>query len=394
MIARGGFRLASGGVLAALLAAGPVTAAPIKLSVDTDVRLGYDMNPFLSPGSDVASGYVSAGIRPQAKMTTEKGSITASGHFDSTYYEKRYDQSNQYGAQLDVQQRVSPKLTVFGNLSYDSEIIGQGSFGDNVTGPPIDDTDVNLLGTRRRSDTYRASAGYQYQLSSKDMITADANYSATRYGSGPTGSDYDNIGGSIGYRRAISERTRVGVTMAAYRIEYDTPGLITWVMEPAVTFSTSLSATWRVEAQLGMSFTKLYLPAPQVDRRAKGVSGNISLCHTGTKDDFCFYGSRNVTGSGVGGTVERTQFGVNYSRRLTETLRWSGNASYARSKSQAVALDTREYLNARGGLSWQAKPWLILGADAQYRDVYGGGRQIRADYGGEISATVSLPGRK
>lgn len=389
--------LGAGGALA-MLAAAPVLAEPVELSVDADLRLGYDLNPFLQGGSDLATGYVQASIAPRLSRKTEKGDISLTGHYDRTEYLKHYGSSDQYGAELDINQKLSPKLSVFGGLRYDSSVIGQGS-NDDVTGPPIDDTDVNLIGLRRRSETYQARGGWEYKLSAKDVISADAGYTDTRYGSGPAGADSRNIGGRIGWRHAISERTRIGLSGSAYYIDYDTPGLKTMIMEPAVTFSTELSPTWHFDAQLGMSFSKLYLPLVP-DQRAKGLSGNLNLCHKGVKDDFCLYAGRSVTGSGAGGTVERSQIGVNYQRRLTETLNWSGTASYARSASQTGAIGTREYISARGGLDWRVSRWLILGVEGRYRDVFGtrdvlgNNRQIRADIGGEVNATISLPGQK
>ncbi len=387
-------RRAAGGLFAVLLSAAPALAAPVQFNVDTDVRLGYDMNPFLSGGSDLASGYVEVGVSPRLTKKTEKGEVTLRGHYDRTEYFRRYGSSDQYGAELSTNQRLSQKLTVYGALQYDSDVIGQGDTDDIISGIPIDDTDVNLIGLRRRSNTYRATGGWQYQATPKDVISADAGYTDTRYGSGPPGADSKTISGRIAWKHAISERTKVGISASAYRIDYDTPGLKTWIMEPAVTFSTELSSTWHFDAQLGVSFSRVYVPAPLLDSRSTGLSGNASLCHRGVKDDFCFYAGRSVTGSGAGGSVVRTQFGVNYNRRLTETLSWSGAASYSRSKSQTALIGTREYVSASGGFDWRVKPWLTLGTEARYRDVFGAGRQIRADFGGEVNATVSLPKRK
>jgi hypothetical protein len=117
MNARFGLCAGSGAVaFAALAMAASASAAPAKLSVDTTVRLGYDINPFLSPGSDLASGYVEATIAPKLTKRTEKGIIELSGHYDRTEYLRRYSNSDQYGGELQVQQRVTPKLSVFGAL--------------------------------------------------------------------------------------------------------------------------------------------------------------------------------------------------------------------------------------------------------------------------------------
>jgi hypothetical protein len=390
----GGYKycLAAGSALAVVAIAPPVAAAPAEFTVQTDVRLGYDMNPFLSPGTDLASGYVGVVVSPKITKRNAQGEYSVSGYFDGTKYFENYGHSNQYGGEARFDQKLSPKLRVFGSLAYDSEVIGQGSNNDDITGPPIDDTDVNLIGLRRRAKTIQANGGWEYQLGAKDTINADGGVTLTDY-VGPLGDDSKNYGGRVGWQHKISQNSRIGLSGSVYYIDYDTPGLSTLIMEPNVTFSTQLSPTWTFDGSVGMTFSKLYLPLPQRDFRAKGLSGTLNLCHKGIKDDFCFHAGRTVTASGAGGTVERSQFGVNYGRRLTEKLSWRGTANYTRSKSQAGAGGTREYMSASGALEWQAKRWLVFGAEGRYRDVFGG-RQIRGDYGGELNATIYFPASK
>ena len=383
------FCLGAGGALAAIGAA-PLAAAPLKFSIETDYKLGYDTNAFLSPGKDLSSAYFETVIAPKVSKRTEQGEASLSGYYDATKYFKHYGKSNQYGGEAKFQQRISPKLNIFGSLRYDSEIIGQGSASEDVTAPPIDNTDVNLIGLRRRSNTLQATGGWEYQLSPKDTISADAGYTDTTY-KGP-GDDSRNYGGRIGWKHAISPRSKIGISASSYYIDYDTRHMSTLVMEPDVTFSTELSQSWHFDAAVGVTFSKNYLPLPLLDGRSKGLSGNINLCHKAVRDDFCLYGARSVTASGAGGSIQRTQLGANYHRRLTETLNWTGSASSTRSKSQSGAIDTREYVSARGGIEWFAKRWLTLGTEGRYRDVFGG-RQIRGDYGGEVNATIYFPAR-
>lgn len=386
-----GFGLAASLAALAVASATPALAAPAKFSIETSYRLGYDTNPFLSAGSDLSATYIETSIAPKLVKQSEKGSISASGHFDRTGYFERYGKTDQYGAEMEAQQRVTPKLSVFAALRYDSSVIGQGE--DAVTGDPVDAPDVNLIGLRRRADTYSASGGWQYQLTSKDKISADGGFTATRYRNGPSGNDSDNYGGRIGYSRAISPRTNIGVSASVYRIEYDRPGLATLIMQPSVTFSTILAQNWTFDASLGISFSDLSLP-PSLgkDSNSKGMSGSLKLCHNGQRDYFCFFGDRSVSASGVGGTVERTQLGFNYRHSFNERLAFSADGSYARSKSQAALIGTREFVTYRGGLSWLVTRGIKVGADGRYRDVFGSG-QIRSDIGGEIYATVNLLGR-
>lgn len=384
--------LGAGGALAVVAAAAPAVAAPLKFELQTEFKLGYDTNAFLSTGSDLATGYFETVVTPKLSRTTEQGVMEMSGYFDATKYFRKYGKSDQYGGDFQFQQRVSPKLSVHGALRYDSQIIGQGRDNENVTGPPIDDTDVNLIGLRRRANTIQASAGWEYRVSPKDSISADGGFTGISY-KGPSGDDSRNYGGSVGWKHAISERSRIGIRGSAYYIDYDTRHMHTLVMEPDVTFSTELSPTWHVDAAIGVAFSKIYLPLPLPDSRSKGLSGSLNVCHKAVKDDFCLYAARSVTASGAGGTIERSQLGVNYHRRLTETLSWAGTADYTRSKSQSGLIGTREYVSARGGFEWMARRWIRLGVEGRYRDVFGG-RQIRGDYGGEANATLYLPARQ
>lgn len=382
-------------IVAGLVASGPALSATTKLTVETNYRLGYDTNPFLSAGSDLSATYVETGIAPKLVRQSEKGQVSLSGHFDRTAYLEKYGKADRYGGELAAQQQVTPKLSVFAALRYDSGIIGQGN--DNVTGNPADNPDVNLIGLRRRADTYSASGGFQYQVGPKDTVSVDGGYTANRYRNGPPGNDSDNYGGRVGWQHAVSPRSKIGISGSVYKIDYDTPGLSTLIMQPSVTFSSQLSQSWTVDASLGVSFSDLSLPftvvgAPR-SANSTGLSGSLELCHTGAKDHFCFYGDRSVSASGAGGTVEQTQLGVNYRRALTERVGFTWTGSYSRSKSQAGGLGTRQFVTGVAGLDWRVLRGLTIGAEGRYRDVYGQGFPVKADIGGEVFARLQLTGR-
>ena len=381
----------SGAGLAALLIAGPALAK-IKPSVETQVRLGYDSNPFLQSGNDLASGYAGVTVTPKLSAATGKGEVSLTGHYDRTEYFKTYDGTDQYGAELEARQALSQKLTVFGGLRYDHSVIGQDD--DVVSGAaPIDDTDINLIGSRARINTYSGSAGFAWQATPKDTVTVDGGYTASRYEDRPAGSNNDNYGGRIGYQRAISAKTKVGISGSAYRIDYDTPGLHSMVIQPNVTFSTQLSPRWQFDGSIGVSFTTIDLPVGPNDK-STGIAGEANLCHKGSKNTFCLFASRSVSGSGFGGTTRRSQAGFNFDQRLSEKLSLNAGGSYARSASLSGLLPLREYVSGHVGLSNRFARNLTVGIQGQYRDVFGTGLPVKADYGAEINATLALPGPK
>lgn len=391
----GGMKFGAMGIaLMAVMGAQPVLAGQVKASVDTTVRLGYDINPFLSEGRDLGSGVAQVDVRPALSYRTETGETVLSGHYDHSQYQRLYGHSDEYGATLDTRKRLSPSLNVFATLRYDSSVIGQGdSLAGNVAGtPPVDNTDVNLIGQRQRSNIYSAQAGGTYKLGPKDDISVDGGVTLTHFPNRPAGSNSNDYGGRIAYTHAVSDRTKIGFSESVYKIVYDIASLNTLVAEPALTFSTQFSPTWTFDASLGVSISSIEQPGVSGRERSISWAGSTNLCHKGSKNNFCFYASRSVSSSGFGGTTENDQAGLQFRQTLTEHLSAHANASYARTKSQIASLGIRQYVSADLGLDQRITRRLRIGVDGRYRDVFGSGPSIKSDIGGEVNATLSLPG--
>ena len=378
------------------MAMGTAASAKVQLSLETQYRLGYDANPFLSAGADTSATYMETSISPRISVQSPKGETSLSGYFDRTAYFSKYGRSDEYGAAFDTRQRLTNSLSVFGKLGYDSQVIGQGD--DEVTGNPTDGTDVNLIGLRQRADTYSSAAGFEYQISPKDSLTANGGYTATRYRGGVgAGADSNTYGGQVGWQHALNAKSKIGIRGSVYQIDYDTAGLNTLIMQPQVTFTSALSPTWTIDASAGISFSKLESPpigaAPAFTLRTKGFAGSLQLCHVGARDNFCLFADRSVSASGAGSTVERSQLGINYRRKLDErlALHWTGN--YSRSEGLKNLLGTREYVSGRGGLEYEAWRGIKFGVEGKYRDFFGGVSPVRADYGGDVYATINLATR-
>lgn len=392
-------------------------SAKVQLTVETEYRLGYDANPFLSAGSDTSATYMETSIQPTVSVVTAKGTTALTGHFDRTAFFEKYGRSDEYGGELSTQQRVTNSLTVFGRLGYDSQVIGQGD--DEVTGSTpgsgTDSTDVNLIGQRQRVDTYSASGGFQYQVSSKDTLSVNGGYTASRYqdrgvvvvpGVPVPGvplapnADSNTYGGQAGWQHALNAKSKIGVRGSVYKIDYDTPGLSTLVMQPQVTFTSKLSPTWTVDAAAGMSFSKLNRGG--TSEHAQGFAGSLQLCKVGARDDFCIVADRSVSASGAGQTVERSQVGVNYRRLLNERLAVRWNGVYSRSEKQKDTLQgallipglpTRQYVSGRAGVEYEAWRGIKFGVEGHYRDFFGGTFPVKADYGGNAFASINLATR-
>lgn len=368
--------------------------AKVVPSIETSVRLGYDTNPFLSTGKDLATGAARVDVRPSLAYVTATGQAVLSGNYERDEYQRHYGHTDEYGGTLDLRKRFTPKFDAFVALRYDSSVIGQGD--DNISqspsAPPTDQTDVNLIGQRQRSNVYSAQGGFNYVLGPKDTVSVDGGVTLTRFPHRGPGSASDNYGGRVALSHAISAKTKIGVSGSVYRIVYDIAGFNTLVAQPTVTFSTQLSPTWNLDAAAGVSISDIVLPGPGNDSRTVGFAGNVNLCHAGRTNHFCLSGSRTVSGSGLGGSSQRNQLGLHFDQDLTPTLSADANASVTQSKSQSKAIGNRDYVSVQAGLTKKVTRRFKVGVDGRYRDVYGSGPNVKADIGGELNATLVLPG--
>jgi hypothetical protein len=388
----GGHATAMGVALVLTNAAQPVVAKIVP-SIDTTVRLGYDTNPFLSQGNDLATGSAKVDVKPALSYVTPTGQAVLTGNYERSEYQRHYGHTDQYGGTLDLRKRLNPKFDAFVALRYDSSVIGQSDdvVAQSPSAPPTDQTDVNLIGQRQRSNVYSAQAGFNYVVGPKDTVSVDGGVTLTRFPGRGAGSASDNYGGRVAYTHAISSGTKIGVSGSVYKIVYDIAGFNTLVAQPTVTFSTQLSATWSFDASAGVSISDISLPGSP-GSRSTGLAGSVNLCHTGRTNHFCFYGSRTVSGSGLGGSSQRNQAAVQFTQNLSPTLSADANASFTQSKSQSQAISNRDYVSVQAGLTKKVTRRFKVGVDGRYRDVFGSGANVKADVGGEIEATLILPG--
>ncbi|SDC08247.1 hypothetical protein SAMN05444678_101310 [Sphingomonas sp. YR710] len=382
------------GVALVLTSAAQPTAAKIIPSIDTTVRLGYDTNPFLSQGNDLATGSAKVDVKPALSYVTPTGQAVLTGDYERSQYQQHYGHTDQYGGTLDLRKRFNPKFDAFVALRYDSSVIGQSDdvVAQSPSAPPTDQTDVNLIGQRQRSNVYSAQAGFNYVVGPKDTVSVDGGITLTRFPGRGLGSASDNYGGRVALSHAISAKTKIGVSSSVYRIVYDIAGFNTLVAQPTVTFSTQLSPTWNLDLAAGVSISDIVLPGPGNDSRTVGFAGNVSLCHAGRTNHFCLSGSRTVSGSGLGGSSQRNQVGLHFDQDLTPTLSADANASVTQSKSQSKAIGNRDYVSVQAGLTKKVTRRFKVGVDGRYRDVFGSGTKVKADVGGEVNATLILPG--
>ena len=100
----------AGVAAAAAAASAPAMAATTRFSIETDYRLGYDTNPFLSAGSDLSTTYIETSVAPKLVRQSEKGQVALSGHFGRTGHFSHYDKADSYGGELEAAAALLPPV--------------------------------------------------------------------------------------------------------------------------------------------------------------------------------------------------------------------------------------------------------------------------------------------
>lgn len=378
-------------ILGAVLLSTAARAADTHLSADVNAGVGWANNPFAVRGSnwDGGSGYYQVGIRPRLSINGPLTQAAITGHAQFQDYFTDYSNSDSYGADATVSHQATERLSVNARLGYDNSIIGTNELGlgDPDAPLPPNGEDLGLFGNRDRRRTYTAGAGFTYQPSARDSITGSGFYTASRYGSNAALGNYDSYGGTLAYQRQVTERLSLGAQGSYMRSVYDGPQGATNIYTAQGTFGLKLNDQWTVDGALGASFVNRQITGGT----STSLSGNISVCRQGERDQECLTASRQVMPTGFAGTQNQTNVTLRGDYKLTERTSLNGSLGYTDIGGQTLVPGLiHRYFRADAGLSHRLTERLSLRPSAFFRDFGGRGVSVRSDYGGRIGLSYRL----
>jgi hypothetical protein len=373
----------------ATAAALPAAAQTTAFVVDVQAALGYSTNPFLQDGDDSGAAFSEITIQPQLLYQDDVGDAALIGHYRRNDYFSRFGSTDSYGAEANAQRRLSPLVTLRGGLSYDSSILGQGTAGlvsvvDPTVVSPLPTTplpgspDIALLGLRERQETLGASIGAAWRLSTRDTVTTDVSANKLNYGADALTSSR-TISGAIGYSRALSERTSVGLQGSASWVNFQRTGYSGTYYQPQLTLTRQVSPTISLNAAAGLLFvtSKTNLSTT----RTTGFSGNLSACKQGDRSATCLRASSGAQPSGLGDVSRQQSIGVDYSYRVREhdTLRASLDYSRTQQTSPLLRLPNTSFVTGLAAYEHGFSRTIFGGISGGYRTVSGAGLDRRSD---------------
>jgi hypothetical protein len=355
----------------------PALAEPFIFSGVIDSGLGYVSNPFIRPGQDAASPFVTISVTPTLTRKTARTVTEIRGIYSREEYFRRYGHTENASAGLSHAAQLTQNFGINGQVSYlttTNPLIGQ-AYDPSVSDP---------LTIGQRTKRLSGGGGFSWQPSALDSITGGVNASNVKYSGGNASSlarDYDQYGANLGYSRTIDARTSIGVQVSANKVDSKFyPN--TQSVQPALTLQRKLSEAWTFDGNIG-------LIAQKVDGRGTSTSlgYGASLCGNYPRTEFCVTASRQSTPSGIGGLRKTTQFGSTLTQRFSERSRVVGRLSYDDSKGQgSTVVSNAKVYQARMDYGYDLTQRLTVGAGARYqrRELSGGAT------GDSIGGTVNL----
>ena len=368
-----------GGAALALLSVAPAIGAPMDFGGTAEVRAGYGTNPFLVSGQNGGSGLVGFTLSPVLTRRAETSTTSLGVTYNRDQYFRRYDHADDFLVDLNRTQQLSTKLSATAHAGYSSSISAfiSPTF-DNIV---VDPTVIDQLALGQRRKRIEGDAGLSWQPTARDTFTLGVNAEKDSYG-GRTAIDYYYYGANGSYSRAISSHTRIGVQLAASKV--DQKGFRDSISySPSFLLTQEINQHWTFNGSIGGIIDREHRTTGGTDTTTSlGFSG--SLCGTYPRLNTCITASRQSAPSGIGGLRRQTQIGVTADYQLTEHSRLSGAASYGVSTEASPAIFPRQHFTlARIDYDRDLTRRISAGAGATYQSNTGGSL-----YGGH-SVTVT-----
>jgi hypothetical protein len=323
--------LTSCGLAGALFATGTAAAARTTDSLDLEAGAGFSSNPGLQiNGRSSVFGRVSAS--GTHSWITERGVTSLTGYVEESIYSRQFGSKPIISLGAHTSQSVSPKVTVYGDLGFQTDFAGQLSNRlltvpsappvvepGNPLPPPVVTPD--LLGFSGREYRINGSVGASIQTSARSSLTLTAGAQRSIF-SRNRDNDFTSYFASGGYSQQVSERTSLGATLFLQRQDFS-QGDHANVINPVVTAHTTLRENLVADGSVGLMVIDQSIAGQHFHSYTPSFAG--SLCSSGSLSSFCVTAARNAqTALGsrlVGGNNSATittSLGANYFRRLGE----------------------------------------------------------------------------
>lgn len=360
-------------------------------AAETYGSAGWSANPFVGSG-DASSGFVQFGLRPQARIRTERDTLDLSADIQIQQYFRRYSTRDNYNVRFNYTGKPTERVSTRLGLRYSNTIAGAFFDGSSIADPgtpvsPDQVPDIGLFGTNNRRQLIDLRPGVDVRLSERDQLQFTSFVTSNSNSGTRLAANYLAYGGSLGYANRLSSRATLGIEGAAGATDYRSGLGSTRVYSLRGTAELVINERWKLSGAVGATLLDTDLANLSGVRPSRvTVSGRLSLCGTREFDTACLVASREVLPSSFAGTSAQTSIAVNYRRRVSQYGNVSVRSSFSaieRGQLQLPGTATRYWISS-GEYRHALGERLSVTASAFYRALLGGTLNRGDDYGGQL----------
>lgn len=369
--------------------------------VDLQAGVGYATNPELS-FINKGSGYGRISASAFHGWGTERASTQLTGYVENTSYFQRYGNRQLFSLGASHSNRVSEKVTLFGNLSFSSDFGGQLSsrfFGIPViedVGQPVLPDNVVVVATpdptalSQRQYRIAGSAGGSVSLSPRDSLSFNAGAQRIFFKGGNT-SQLDNTGydAAVGYNRLVNERLSAGARFIVSHTDYwQDRSILSY--GPQLTGSLLLGERLQLQGAIGAVRTEQNL-GPLGKVASTDLALDASLCRTLEFESFCGRVSRRTQSASIGTAPTSTSIGAEYARRLSAKEQVQANLAIVRSGTSAgIISGAQTFYTLAGSYDREIGNRLSAGVNVAARKLTVAGPDPKNDFSGSLFIRTRL----
>lgn len=220
----------------------------------------------------------------------------------------------------------------FSYMSESNRFTGLEDVGDPVLEEPVlGDDSIIINHAPRFSNT--SAAQVEYMIDRRNSMSFGGTFTLLRHRGEASAVDGQQIGGRVGFNRAVTRRTSIGVSYNLTRFAFE--DAVQEIDSHTFHFSVSrqLSRTWMVQVAAGPELTNVGISESERSKSVRFSTAAVLLYVSGSRTFRASYteGTRNGSGVMVGSHSRRADasFGTSLSRNWGFEMR----AAYAHNSS-------------------------------------------------------------
>ncbi|HEU4652545.1 MAG TPA: hypothetical protein VFS47_01080 [Steroidobacteraceae bacterium] len=324
----------------------------------------YDDNYRLSqPGDEIEVSGAEVDATMLFRTIDPRTKVEIAPRVRATYFPNEGDEdSTDYFLRGSVEDRT-PRRAMGVDASFAHEDVVRTEFSTEPQGS-LGNPDVATSTTflRNQRDLYQVTPSFSYDLSQRQRIGVDGQYTHASFDNNYAGAQVDFTQANLGVGWTFIASQRNSFTLRGIAAHYDTVDTAEAYGAQAE-WGTQLSPTSRMYVRIGAQNTK-----PENRDSSTNMLAGLGGDWMGERNHLFLDLTRTVNAVAAGSVVERTELRFRLNHDISERITMLLGARGIRDEGiHSTAYPKRNYVTGQAGLEWRAQRSIAFTATYTYR---------------------------